>query len=707
MPRTATIAAILTTLALTIAPPPPATAGTYTVYTCRTPSGTATTADGWSATATAPVQDYDPGVARSCASDALSMEFGDTQLPVMPGSAHAWKFTAPPGTTIGSLRATRTFDLGWLVQTGVYGRPYIYDVWSPEHDGNPVESYVPPWNSNVVGDGGLGAAIVWRSLRWNAMNFRLQCSDFMGAADCGPYRAKVMLSNVVVGLHDEHVPHGTASPSSLRGDAGAVRGVGVLAFSAIDVGGGVYRSILSVDGVEVRRSVVQDNGGSCGDVEAGNGDAYEFGTSQPCPSSARGEATFDTRGLRDGSHTVRLEIEDAAGNVTLVHDGQFRTHNAPIAISPPTLAGDARVGGALAVDVGDWDGAPSAYDRRWLRCDASGSNCTPIAGASGATYAPTAADAYHRLVAEITAENAAGTTVARTAASGPVADEHGRTSPGGPPPGPDPDPGPDDGGRDDDQGDPPPNGGPGAAAAAPPRIDAQGVGGLANPVAEQGGHAANGTNASRRARLSIALRRPTANAGASRRVRVRYGRGATVVGRLVDEGDRPIQGARLTIATRVPGRSWVARGTVRTDADGRLLATLRPGPSRAVRLTYFAFADSRRFIASNTVNVDVVSPVTIHANRHRVTGKRVVVLSGRAGGRPAPAGGVLVTLQGYQRGYGWRTFRTVRAARSGRWSTRYRFRSSSGRFAFRAIVPQQGGHPFTTARSRAVTVTVT
>jgi hypothetical protein len=65
-----------------------------------------------------------------------------------------------------------------------------------------------------------------------------------------------------------------------------------------------------------------------------------------------------------------------------------------------------------------------------------------------------------------------------------------------------------------------------------------------------------------------------------------------------------------------------------------------------------------------------------------------------------------VTLQGYQAGWGWRTFRTVRTDRKGRWSTSYRFRSSQGRFGFRALVPRQGRFPFAPSHSPGVFVVV-
>jgi len=102
----------------------------------------------------------------------------------------------------------------------------------------------------------------------------------------------------------------------------------------------------------------------------------------------------------------------------------------------------------------------------------------------------------------------------------------------------------------------------------------------------------------------------------------------------------------------------------------------------------------------------VLAPVSIHADRRRVTGARVVRLSGRAGGGAIPRGGLLVTLQGWQGGWGWRTFRTVRTDGRGRWSTRYRFHLTAGRFGFRAVVPHQGRYPFASGRSAGVFVDV-
>jgi hypothetical protein len=61
-------------------------------------------------------------------------------------------------------------------------------------------------------------------------------------------------------------------------------------------------------------------------------------------------------------------------------------------------------------------------------------------------------------------------------------------------------------------------------------------------------------------------------------------------------------------------------------------------------------------------------------------------------------------LQAHQPGYGWRTFKTVRA-RHERFATGYRFhRASGGAFRFRAVVRAQNGYPWATGYSRIVRV---
>lgn len=76
--------------------------------------------------------------------------------------------------------------------------------------------------------------------------------------------------------------------------------------------------------------------------------------------------------------------------------------DAPFASARPTVDGTAVEGSTLAATAGSWSGTP-AISHSWLSCDANGDGCTPIAGASGASYIPTAADVGRRLRARVTA----------------------------------------------------------------------------------------------------------------------------------------------------------------------------------------------------------------------------------------------------------------------------------------------------------------
>jgi hypothetical protein len=420
--------------------------------------------------------------------------------------------------------------------------------------------------------------------------------------------------------------------------------------------------------------VIDGGDASCADVEPGNDDPYEFSAPQPCPLDTAGSVRLDTSTVRDGDHTVQVAVEDAAGNEGVVSSHTIATHNAPISAVAPALQGQAKVDIQLTASTGQWDGAPTDYGYRWLRCDAAGADCAGIAGADTATYVPTSADAYHRLVAEVTAANQSGAATARTPASSTVADAAGRTTP--------------------------PIGGSSAPAPAP-----GGVVGLTNPLRKLGGHVPNGVQPSGRPRLQIAFRRGSGG-GTATHVRSSRTRRWTVTGRLLDGGGHGIEGARLAVAVKVAGRAWVAHGGIRSGRGGAISYTLPAGPSRALKLAYFPFSDSHGFVASNVLTEDVLAPMTIAADRHRLDGMRVVTLSGRVGGGLLPRGGVLVTLQGYQAGFRWRTFRTVHTTARGSWRTRYRFHLSHGRFGFRAVVPRQGGFPFVSSRSGSVYVTV-
>ena len=114
----------------------------------------------------------------------------------------------------------------------------------------------------------------------------------------------------------------------------------------------------------------------------------------------------------------------------------------PVNEVAPTITGTARAGNTLQVERGHWTGTdPISYTYQWQRCDADGTNCVNVDGATSLEYALTDADVGHTLRIVARGTNAAGTSSVistPTAVVGPA----GTTSGGGGNPRPVPTPAP-------------------------------------------------------------------------------------------------------------------------------------------------------------------------------------------------------------------------------------------------------------------------
>jgi hypothetical protein len=100
--------------------------------------------------------------------------------------------------------------------------------------------------------------------------------------------------------------------------------------------------------------------------------------------------------------------------------GAFAIEGAPELIAPPGISGVAEQGHTLTAAQGSWSGTPTSFVEQWARCNPAGYGCSPIAGATEASYKVTAADAGSTLRVQETAANAAGESA--PAASAPSAE---------------------------------------------------------------------------------------------------------------------------------------------------------------------------------------------------------------------------------------------------------------------------------------------
>jgi photosystem II stability/assembly factor-like uncharacterized protein len=118
----------------------------------------------------------------------------------------------------------------------------------------------------------------------------------------------------------------------------------------------------------------------------------------------------------DGTRDLRVRVRGTnnAGSRELVSGASYDVTSSPAALASPDQAprlfGEAFVGETLAGDVGGWQDPTTTFLRRWLRCAADGTACSPIQRAgttdpeTGSTYAVRAEDAGSTIRLRVTAD---------------------------------------------------------------------------------------------------------------------------------------------------------------------------------------------------------------------------------------------------------------------------------------------------------------
>jgi hypothetical protein len=74
----------------------------------------------------------------------------------------------------------------------------------------------------------------------------------------------------------------------------------------------------------------------------------------------------------------------------------------PVATKQPPESGEPIVGQGLKVEAATWSATPAALTYAWRRCNQNGRLCTAVAGATTDSYAVTATDVGHVLLAAVT-----------------------------------------------------------------------------------------------------------------------------------------------------------------------------------------------------------------------------------------------------------------------------------------------------------------
>jgi hypothetical protein len=124
----------------------------------------------------------------------------------------------------------------------------------------------------------------------------------------------------------------------------------------------------------------------------------------------------------DAGHKLRVNVTatNTVGSVTKLALSNGTVVGGPSSIDAPAVTGPATMGATLNVSTGTWTGSPTSYAYQWVRCDASGANCTPISGAQSTTYVTAIEDAGHRIRVNVTASNAVGSNTRQATSNGAI-----------------------------------------------------------------------------------------------------------------------------------------------------------------------------------------------------------------------------------------------------------------------------------------------
>jgi hypothetical protein len=139
------------------------------------------------------------------------------------------------------------------------------------------------------------------------------------------------------------------------------------------------------------------NASSCTDIAGANGPTY-------VPTAS--DAGFTLR--------VWVTATNANGSRNAVSAATDPVLAPPTNLEPPVVTGSPVVGQILTATTGSWEPIPTSYSFGWKLCDAAGTSCAAVGG-DLQSYTPGPTDVGSRLVAVITARNAAGSTTIESA----------------------------------------------------------------------------------------------------------------------------------------------------------------------------------------------------------------------------------------------------------------------------------------------------
>ncbi|HKE80421.1 MAG TPA: hypothetical protein VKB54_13975 [Solirubrobacteraceae bacterium] len=264
--------------------------------------------------------------------------FGVHYGPAMTaGQAVSARWTAAPGTELVGLSAI------WNGYSGINpGQGQGTARLTVSTDEGALLTRDSPLSLGFGFGGGAPFSAQLRAAHW--FEIRFTCLDQCATTADYPARGEVAMARFDV--RDAAPPTGGVVGTAT--DAQSWAGTVHFGLNAGDIGGGVARVVVEADGVDALEvPLIADS--KCSDIGPDPAVA-EYAAAQPCPLRIdNGSLDIDSTRLPQGQHTIRMLLEDAAGNRTPIYGPVVRRIASDGAIGPgsdPALRGAANGDGA-------------------------------------------------------------------------------------------------------------------------------------------------------------------------------------------------------------------------------------------------------------------------------------------------------------------------------------------------------------------------
>ncbi len=366
-------------------------AGEWTQVTCTQPDGRPAPVEGWES-----VNGGGPGSGPSdtCESGGALSAFDSSSAEETAYSGPMWTYTAPSGSTItgGALTVSLLTP---------QGQAYVA---TPQNSFTSSADVLVncQYNTPPCASSGLGITTVPIVHPGGTQLFMAAfcVAPTEGATRCpagsgGGVNAEINLYAAEVQLQNNSTPIATNFAGTLLEPNAS--GTADLTFSAKDPEGpGVYRVTVDVDGNVAYQGTPEANGGRCASIGFDSSGGGEFLYPQPCKREVAVDVPVNTSKLADGSHSLKVTVQDAAGNTAVVDDGTISTSNPNAKTSSGVVTGGFERGPANGANASEdatltarWAGTASAQLTSNYRHPhplvitgrLTGPNGTPITGA--------------------------------------------------------------------------------------------------------------------------------------------------------------------------------------------------------------------------------------------------------------------------------------------------------------------------------------